>query len=378
MLPTSFGCFTLPFHPPRQDPFHSLGDDIDLVLLAEELGFDEIWIGEHHAGGWGTLTAPDLLIAALARETRTIRLGTGVVPLPYHHPVHVAERILLLDNLTRGRTLLGCGPGAFVQDMEMIGVDPAQVRPHFAAALETVTALVRGETVDVRTPWFTAREAQLQLRPYRDPVEVVVASSLGDPAIEQLAGTGTHPLLNLTPPWGALRAGMVGDPIGQLAQRLAVLREHAAGPIRLNVFVHVSDSRESGIDEIFEGWMRQRLELYRGTLGMPVPGSESAGRSALEALIDAGAFIVGPPQSCVERITELSTRLGGLDTLILFVPGWVPNPLLERSLRAFAREVAPALRGWHAGVEKSLAAATAGSARRAEVRAAMANAPVSV
>jgi limonene 1,2-monooxygenase len=373
MIPTSFGLFTLPFHPPEQDPFHALADDIDLVLLAEDLGFDEVWVGEHHAGGWGTLTAPDMLIAALARETRTLRLGTGVVPLPYHHPVHVAERILLLDNLTRGRAVLGCGPGAFVQDMEMIGVDPAQIRERFAAALETVTALVRGETVRVRTPWFTADEAQLQLRPYRDPIEVVVASSLGDDAITQLAATGTNPLVNLTPPWGALRAGMVGDPIEHLTGRLSVLRTRAAGPVRVNAFVHVCESREIGIGEILPGWMRQRLDLYRGTLGMPVPGSESAGRSALEALIDAGAFIVGPPQTCVERITELSHRLGGLDTLILFVPGWLPHADLTRSLRAFAREVAPALRGWHAGTAKSLAAAAAGSARRAEVRAAMAN-----
>ncbi|TCJ97671.1 LLM class flavin-dependent oxidoreductase [Nocardia alba] len=375
MLPTSFGCFTLPFHPPRRDPFHALHEDIDLVLLAEDLGFDEIWIGEHHSGGWGTLAAPDMLIAAVARETHRIRLGTGVIPLTYHHPLHVAERILLLDNLTRGRAILGCGPGAFVQDMEMIGVDPTTIREHFSAALDTVTALVRGETVDIETPWFTARQAQLQQRPYRDPVEVVVAGSLGPEAITQLSKTGTSALVNLTPPWGAMRPGMIGDPIGDLAQRLSNLRGQGDATVRVNAFVHVCESREAGIEEIMGGWMEQRLGLYRASLGMPLPGSETSGRAVLNALIDAGVFIVGPPESCAEQITDLATRLGGIDTLILYVPGWLETSALHTGLRRFAHEVAPRLRRWHEGTRRSLDAAVAEAGRRASVRAAMASAP---
>ncbi|MGV9664564.1 LLM class flavin-dependent oxidoreductase [Nocardia niigatensis] len=376
MLPTSFGCFLPPFHHPAADPWHALHDDIELCLLAEELGFDELWIGEHHSGGWATLSSPDLLLAAIARETRRIRLGTGVVPLPLHHPLQVAQRALLLDHLSRGRTMLGCGPGALVQDFEMLGVDPLTARAHFSAALDTVAALLRGELVDVRTPWFTAAEAHLQLRPYRDPVELVCASSLGDAAITELTGVDAAPLVHLAQPWGVVRAGGDNDPVGALADRVATWRARSPRPIRLSVFVHVSDSRAAGVAEVLPGWLDQRLGMYRDTLGMPIPKSEVTNRAALEWLIDTGSYIVGPPDDCAAQLRSLADRLGGLDNVTVFVPGWLPKPAVRQSLTAFAREVVPALRGAHAGVDQAQRTARAQAGRRAEVRAAMAATPV--
>jgi limonene 1,2-monooxygenase len=89
------------------------------------LGFDEAYIGEHHTAGWETIASPEVFIAAAAGRTRYIRLGTGVVSLPYHHPYMVASRMVLLDHLTRGRAILGVGPGALSSDAYMLGIDPA-------------------------------------------------------------------------------------------------------------------------------------------------------------------------------------------------------------------------------------------------------------
>jgi limonene 1,2-monooxygenase len=356
MHPQAFGCFLPPFHEPSTGPYAALRQDIELCGLVDDLGFDEIWLGEHHSSGWSTLSAPDLLIAALARETRRVRFATGVIPLPYHHPVHTAERILLLDHLTAGRAILGCGTGTYVHDMEMIGVDPTSIRAHFRAALEVVQALLNGETVSVTTPWFTVHKAVLQLRPLRGAVETVVASSLSDDAIELLTATATTPTVHMAPPWGAVRPGTDPDPLSSLSQRVATYRNKSGGAtrVRCNVFVHLSDSAATGIDELMPGWSAQRSGLYRNILGMPIPDSPQAHRRTLESLVDTGAFVVGDTATCTRMIRDLGDRLGDPVSLVFVVPGWLPHKATLEQLTAIANEVIPALFGGFDGTTESI------------------------
>ena len=102
-----FGVFLAPYHAPGQNPTLALERDLELIELLDRLGYDEAWVGEHHSTGWETIASPELFLAVAAERTRHIRLGTGVVSLPYHHPLMVADRIVLLDHLTRGRVMLG-------------------------------------------------------------------------------------------------------------------------------------------------------------------------------------------------------------------------------------------------------------------------------
>lgn len=354
--PTAFGCFLPPAHDPTKSPYTALRHDIELCGLVDDLGYDEVWLGEHHAGGWTTLSSPELLIAALSRETRRVRFATGVIPLPYHHPLHIAERMLLLDHLTAGRVTLGCGTGSYIHDMEMIGVDPGSVRPHFRAALEVVRALMNGQTVDRETPWFTAKKAVLQLRPFRNPVEIVVASSLSDESIGLVADTQTTPIVNLTPPWGTIRSGADTDPVSFVAERVEKYRAKSGGeaPVRCNVFVHLADSPARGIDELMPGWTAQRLGMYREVLGMPMPESPAANRRALGSLVDSGAYFVGDPATCTRRLRELLARLGGPVSLVFFMPGWLPHEAARDQLTAIASDVMPALLGGFDGTTESM------------------------
>ena len=107
-----FGIFLAPFHPVRENPTLSLRRDFELIERLDELGYDEAWIGEHHSGGYEIIACPEVFIAAAAERTRHIRLGTGVVSVPYHHPLMVADRIMQLDHQTGGRVMFGIGPGA--------------------------------------------------------------------------------------------------------------------------------------------------------------------------------------------------------------------------------------------------------------------------
>ena len=99
------------------------------------LGYDEAWIGEHHSAGYEIIASPEVFIAAAAERTRHIRLGTGVVSLPYHHPLMVADRIMQLDHLTRGRVMFGVGPGALPSDAFMMGIDVQRQREMMDEAL---------------------------------------------------------------------------------------------------------------------------------------------------------------------------------------------------------------------------------------------------
>jgi alkanesulfonate monooxygenase SsuD/methylene tetrahydromethanopterin reductase-like flavin-dependent oxidoreductase (luciferase family) len=119
-----------------------------------------------------------MFIAAAARETRHIRLGTGVVSLPYHHPFTLASRMMQLDHMTRGRAMFGVGPGSLIYDAEKIGLKAADQRRRMDESLDCIMQLMQGEIVTRKTDWFTLNEAKLQLVPYSRPhIEMAVASS---------------------------------------------------------------------------------------------------------------------------------------------------------------------------------------------------------
>src|ERR1700730_8465022 len=160
-----FGLFLAPFHPVGQNPTLALERDLELIQHLDALGFDEVWIGEHHSAGYEIIASPEVFIATAAERTRHIKLGTGVTSLPSHHPLLLADRMVLLDHLTRGRAMLGCGPGQLTSDALMMGIPPDTQRPRMDEALEAIVRLLAGEVVSMRTDWFTLDEARLALRP---------------------------------------------------------------------------------------------------------------------------------------------------------------------------------------------------------------------
>ena len=121
--------------------------DLELVEHLDRLGYDEAWIGEHHSAGTEIIASPEIFIAAAAERTKHIKLGTGVTSIAYHNPLWVAERMVLLDHLTRGRAMLGCGPGSLPTDSMMLGLTPTDTRELLEVDLDIIMRLLRGETV---------------------------------------------------------------------------------------------------------------------------------------------------------------------------------------------------------------------------------------
>ena len=143
-----------PFHPVGQNPTLAMERDLELIQHLDRLGFDEAWVGEHHSAGYEIIASPEVFIGIAAERTKHIKLGTGVSSLPYHHPLMLADRMVLLDHLTRGRTMLGVGPGQLTSDAHMLGIPADAQRPRMEESLDAIMALLRGETVTMETDGF--------------------------------------------------------------------------------------------------------------------------------------------------------------------------------------------------------------------------------
>ena len=118
------GMFIMPYHDPGKPLAQGYEEDLELIVRAESLGFDEFWIGEHHSMKYETIVMPEIFIGRALGETKTIRLGPAPVCLPQHHPAHVASRLSFLDHLSRGRLNICFGPGSVTADQELYGLDP--------------------------------------------------------------------------------------------------------------------------------------------------------------------------------------------------------------------------------------------------------------
>ncbi|MDG2111735.1 MAG: LLM class flavin-dependent oxidoreductase, partial [Actinomycetota bacterium] len=188
MTRIKFGAFLAPHHPIGENPMLQFQRDIDLVAHLDRLGFDEFWCGEHHSSGWEMIASPEMFLAAAAQRSHRIKLGTGVVSLPYHHPFNVAQRIVQLDHMSGGRVIFGTGPGALPSDAHTFDIDPMVLRDRQDEALSVILRLLRGEErFSYETDWFTLKDAKLQLLPVQHEMEAATASMVS-PSGMTLAG----------------------------------------------------------------------------------------------------------------------------------------------------------------------------------------------
>jgi limonene 1,2-monooxygenase len=182
-----FGAFLAPHHPVGEHPMLQFRRDLGLVEHLDSLGYDEFWCGEHHSSGWEMIASPEMFLAAAGERSKRIRLGTGVISLPYHHPFNVAQRLVQLDYMTGGRAIFGSGPGALASDAHTLGIDPMLLRDRQDEALGIIRRLMRGERITYKSDWFELNDAALQLLPLQEEMPFAVASQIS-PSGMTLAG----------------------------------------------------------------------------------------------------------------------------------------------------------------------------------------------
>ena len=347
-----FGIFLAPFHDVGQSPTVALERDLELLVHLDRLGFDEAWVGEHHSGGFELIASPEVFLAVAAERTQHLRLGSGVNSLPYHQPLLLADRFVLLDHLTRGRVMLGCGPGQLTSDALMLGIPPDQQRPRMDEALEAIVRLLAGEVVSMHTDWFTLDEARLQLRPYSpDGLELAVAATLS-PAGPRAAGRYGLGLLSvgasteigfdvLAAHWDVME-----QRAAEFGQRADRARWRLVGPM------HLAETKEQARRDVEFGIV-EFGRYFRHVLPTSPVGDADDLAGILDHCDRSGFAVIGTPDDAIAQIERLQAQSGGFGTFLLFGHEWADPAATRHSYELFARYVAPHFQGQLDPIQRS-------------------------
>lgn len=262
-----FGLFLQPFHHVSEDPTEALERDLELIVLLDELGLADAWIGEHHSTGWENIASPEVVIAAAAERTKLIRFGTGVVQVGLHHPLVALDRMILLDHLTRGRVAFGIGVGGGIPaDLTVFGLTPEVAGRRMQEGLAVILELLAGAgPVSARSDWFELNDAVLQMKPYTQPHPPFAVASADPRNVALMGRLGGQVLLGGTPE----KVTVVFDDLN----RGAVEVGKAAGrdQIRLSYVLHLDESHERAVTDFKEGAIREHAEFQMAVNGRPRP-----------------------------------------------------------------------------------------------------------
>ncbi|MFN8525869.1 MAG: LLM class flavin-dependent oxidoreductase [Chloroflexota bacterium] len=343
-----FGIFLAPFHRHWENPTLSLERDLQLIEWLDELDYDEAWIGEHHSAGWETIASPEVFMGVAAQRTRRIMLGTGVVSLPYHHPLMVANRMVLLDHLTRGRVMLGVGPGALLSDAQMLGITPTRQREMMEESLGVIMRLLtETEPITHESDWFKLVNATLHLRSYTKPHLPIAVASVQSPAGVTLAGKYGVGVLSL-----GVMVGLRGavDPKAQWAIAEETAAKHGKtmdrAEWRIVTPVHVAETKKQALEDIRPGALEYVKMYWEDALGnkrhVPDPDNEA---TLIDQLVESGQWIVGSPDDCIKGIERLQEVTGGFGGLLVRAQEYVEPAKSRRSYELLARYVMPRFQG---------------------------------
>ena len=347
MAKMRFGAFLAPHHPIGENPTLQFQSNLELVQLLDHLGYEEFWCGEHHSTGWEIIASPELFLAAAAERTQRIKLGTGVVSLPYHHPFMVAQRMVQLDHQSRGRVIFGSGPGALPSDAHTLGIDPMVLRDRQDEAMGIIRRLfTENERFSYQSEWFKLNDAKLQLKPLQEDMEFAVASIVS-PSGMTLAGKHRAGVLSI--------GSLTQDGIRALPLQWSFAEESAAKhgntvdrkDWRIVLNWHIAETRKEAREQAKHGLMRHNNEYSIGTLAGGVGTIYKTPDEAVDgvAFSELSTAVIGTPDDLVARIRDMVELTGGFGCVIGFVHDWANRENTRRSWDMVARYVVPQVNG---------------------------------
>ncbi len=357
----NLGLFIMPLHPPEKPPADSFAEDLELLSVADELGFTEAWVGEHMTARWENIVASDLFVARGFGVTENIRLGTGVHLLSIRHPAEVASRAAFLDHLSRGRYNFGVGVGSVPSDRPFMGVPPDmdQMVGRFLESLDIILKIWEADppwkyegkywTIELTDEWRDL-DMGYPLRPYTKPHPPIAIPGFGPDSrsIFEAAKSG----------WTALSTNLAANRI--LGTHAVKLREgqeaggHPVDPAGWSVAreVFVADTDAEALEYAVNGPMGQTFDRYMIPLiQRNVPGGLLAFKDdpampdsdvTLEYLANK-VWLVGSPETVVEKIEQLWDSQGRFGTLLTVAHDWADRARAVNSLELLAHQVRPAL-----------------------------------
>lgn len=340
-----FGMFMAPFHSPvGQDPTSAYERDLDVIKLMDKLGYEEAWVGEHHSCGHELIPDPMIFIAHAANHTKHIKLGAGVVSLPYHNPLWVADRALFLDHLTRGRFMLGLGPGALPTDAAMVGITMEEQRGAFEEDVDILMAILRGEEVTKETNRYRLQGARTQFNAFSD-FDIVVAA-IASPTGPRAASKNGANLLSVgatVPDGGFDSLAMHWDVMTERGAQFGHTPDRSkwrmAGPM------HIAETREQAIEDVrfgFNDWCDYTQHV------LAAPHFRAAGETFEERVAwvnETGLGVIGTPDDAIRQVERLEKQSGGFGSYLLIHHEWARPEAMMKHYELFARYVKPRFQG---------------------------------
>lgn len=334
-----FGLFFAPFHSTRLNPTYAFERDLLLTEHLDRLGFEEIWYGEHHSGGMEMVAAPELMIAAAAQRTKYIKLCAGVKSLPYCNPYMLAETVAQLDHMTRGRFIFGVGPGALPSDAKMLAIPVNELRRRMEESLDTIVALMKGETVTKKTDWFDLREARLSVGCFTEPMTEIAVTSIRSPAGVVAAGRYGLGVLTL----GPMNDAVLDHHIENWRIHEAECRKHGhaadRGKWRITLMMHIAETREKAFADA--AWGFPEYIDYTHDI-VPAPPAIPRGiANPAQFAVENQIAIIGTPDDAIREIERVREKLGGFGAVLVFGNDLAPWPAQLRSFELIAEFVKP-------------------------------------
>jgi natural product biosynthesis luciferase-like monooxygenase protein len=348
-----FGMLHLFENPRGKTEYSIIHEQLALMRAAEDLGFDSVWPAEHHFSEYGYCASPALSLAAIASETKTLRLGTGVVVLPLNHPLRVAEDYAMLDLMSHGRIDLGVGRGYQPIEFRGYGVDQTRSREIFDEAIQVIQQSWTQESVNFHGAYYQFTDVAVRPKPLQQPHPPIWMACLS-PETFALAGRYGFHLL-----YGAV----FGLPPDKAPERLRDyyrgLQEAGHAPATRRraalMMIYVADTMEQARQAFAEPvmWYYRTFAKYVAPPAgqAPVPGYEIYTRTrdlvatvSWDQLLERRAAICGDADYVVEHLTRAQEIYGFTDLLCWTRLGGLDHRKVLRSMELMHTKVFPHIR----------------------------------
>jgi natural product biosynthesis luciferase-like monooxygenase protein len=345
-----FGVFFLCEQPPWQSPRAAFLDALDEAAYADALGFDAVWVAEHHFSEYGTAPDVAVLAAALAQRVTRMRIGTAVSILPFNHPVRTAESFAMIDVLCDGRLDFGVGRGYQPGEFAGFGIAMEESRQRFDESLEIIRRAWTSDRITFEGKHFRVEDVRVLPKPVQKPHPPIWAAAVSPESFERMGRAGLRVLSapSITPP-------------ALMAQSYQAYRQawEAAGhpPAALEIpalhFVYAGDSEARARREPEQSAMwyfrtiAQLITADSGTVPADYDFYARARRHLLAVDYETlyrDVLLFGDPGRIVDRIARLRDELGVTYLLCWMNFGGLARDLARDSIRRFAEKVIPRFR----------------------------------
>ncbi|MFP6714731.1 MAG: LLM class flavin-dependent oxidoreductase [Alphaproteobacteria bacterium] len=353
------GYFMMPLHDPTKDYHQALAEDTEAIILADQLGFEEAWVGEHFTSAAEPITSPLLFMATLIARTQRIKFGTGVLCLPQYHPAVVAGYAAMFDHLSEGRFIMGIGPGGLPSDFELFGVMDADRNAMMVESIDMILKIWETEPpYNITNTFWNARVEDWavdklglgrMVKPFQKPHPPIALSALSpNSGTMRFAGKRNWDPIsaNFIGAWSVASHWRVYDDECRLHNRVA---ENSRWRVARSIFVAESNEEAEKFvmspggsfmhyyEYLFDIFERSDLKpAFVAKLG------DDANELTANGMVDS--FVIrGDAQTVTNQLLEFHNQVGGFGTLLMTAHDWTDKARMRQSMELMATEVMPSI-----------------------------------